>query len=208
MLIGVLLYYAYTYTFFVFGTQLPFLYLLHLPIFGLSVIGLFISFMDLLDPKQELKSQPGLIKNIIISYLLLMSFMLTFLWMSDIIAHLTISGHTSDTPTGEPLLLVYSLDLAIVIPLMIIAAVGYWQRKQYGYKLIGVMLVKTSTLGAALMAMSLSLYLQNLSLDTFLIILWCIVGVVGTTLTLLFFKQLKNKNQIIDSSVYSEFYAN
>ena len=208
VLIGVLLYYAYTYTFFVFGTQLTFLYLLHLPIFGLSVIGLFISFMDLLDPKQELKSQPGLIKNIIISYLLLMSFMLTFLWMSDIIAHLTISGHTSDTPTGEPLLLVYSLDLAIVIPLMIIAAVGYWQRKQYGYKLIGVMLVKTSTLGAALMAMSLSLYLQNLSLDTFLIILWCIVGVVGTTLTLLFFKQLKNKNQIIDSSVYSEFYAN
>ena len=161
---GVLLYFVYTYTFFAFGAQLTFLYLFHIAIFGLSVIGLFIALMDLLNPMQILESQQGFVKHTIVGYLLLMSLMLIFLWMSDIIAHLTVPGHTSDTPTGEPILLVYSLDLAIIIPLMIIATVGYWQRKQYGYKLTGVMLVKTSTLGAALMAMSLSLYLQNFKL--------------------------------------------
>ncbi len=208
VLTGILLYYAYTYTFFVLGARLTFLYLFHLPIFGLSVIGMFISFLDLFNPKHILQSPSGLVKTIIIGYLLVISLMLTFLWMSEIIAHLTIPGHTSDTPTGDPLLLVYSLDLAIIVPLMIIAAVGYWQRKKYGYKLIGVLLVKTSTLGAALMAMSLSLYIQELIPDWFLMILWCIVGIGGTTLALLFFKQLKEKRRTLDSSVYGKIYAN
>lgn len=204
---GILFYFAYTYTFFVFGAQLTFLYLFHLPVFGLSVIGLFISLMDLLNPKQALESQQGLLKIIIISYLLLMSLMITFLWVSDIIAHLTVPGHISDTPTGEPLLLVYSLDLAIIIPLMIMSAVGYWKDKQYGYRLTGVMLAKTSTLGFALMGMSLSLYLQDLSLDTFLIILWCIIGIVGTTLTVLFLKQLKETDSAVVKSAYRESYS-
>jgi len=41
-----------------------------------------------------------------------------------------------------------------------------------------------------------------------LIILWCIVGIVGTTLTILFINQLREKNQITGGVIYSEIHTN
>ena len=60
--------------------------------------------------------------------------------MTDIIQHLTDPLHQSDTPDGSAPLIIYSLDLAMAIPLMVIAAVGYAMNRQFGYKLTGVML--------------------------------------------------------------------
>lgn len=54
----------------------------------------------------------------------------------------------------------------------------------------GIILTKTSMLGFALTAMALSMYIQDLKPDYFLIILWSVIGVVGTILTLNYLKNL------------------
>jgi hypothetical protein len=188
---GALFYFVYTYAFFMFAAKLSFLYLFHLPIFGLSVICLFWAFFDLFQIPGNITGKSIWAKRLIASYLMLISLMLVFLWMSDIFQHLTVPGHKSDTPDGFAPLIIYSLDLAIAIPLMVLAAIGYGMERQYGYLLTGVMLTKSSTLGFALMSMSLSMYIQKLNPDTFLIVLWSILGIIGALLTVWYLKQIK-----------------
>lgn len=192
---GVFFYFVYTYAFFMFAAKLTFLYLFHLPIFSLAVIGFVISVLDIFSTEFKISMKNTTLKWTIIGYTIFISIMISVLWLKDIFAHLTIPGHRSDVPGGEAPLIIYSLDLAIVIPLMLLAAFGYWQEKQYGYKLIGIMLVKSSTLGFALMAMSLTLYFLHQNSDTFLIILWSIIGLIGMILAILYFRIL-----IIDRS--------
>lgn len=188
---GALFYFVYTYAFFMFAAELTFLYLFHLPVFGLSVISLFWAFFDLYTLDGKIISKNVRAKWVIIVYLMVIALMLIFLWTTDIVRHLTIPGHQSDTPDGTAPLIIYTLDLTIAIPLMVIAAVGYYMNRQFGYKLTGVMLTKSTTLGFALMAMSLSMYVQKLNPDIFLTSLWCVLGIIGTVLTVWFLRQVK-----------------
>ena len=191
---GALLYFSYTYAFYMFAAQLSFLYLFHLPIFGLAVIGFMISTLELFSEKWHLSSPKKLIGKLIITYLLLISVMLLFLWLNDIISHLSISGYQSDTPNGKAPLIIYSLDIALIIPIMLASAIGYWKKKQFGYLLTAIILTKTSTLGFALMGMSLSMYLQDLKPDLFLIVLWSIIGIIGSLLSFFYLRQLVIKH--------------
>ena len=188
---GALFYFVYTYAFYVFAAELTFLYLLHLPVFGLSLFSLFWALFELFNIQEAITGSQKWTKRIIVTYFSLISLMLVFLWMTDIIQHLTDPAYQSDTPDGSAPLIIYSLDLTIAIPLMILAAIGYAMDRQFGYKLTGVMLVKSSTLGFALMAMSLSMYLQKLNPDVFLIGLWCVLGIIGTVLTVWYLKQVE-----------------
>jgi hypothetical protein len=187
---GILLYYAYTYSFFMFAAQLTVLYLFHLPIYGLSVIGFVLACIHLFGPTATYDFPNTALKRVIIAYLVLIALMISFIWLSDIFAHLTNPDHRSATPNGEAPLIIYSLDLGLIIPLMLIAAVLLHRQAARGYVLTGIILTKTSTLGFALMAMALSMYVQQLDPEFLLIVLWCIIGLAGTLLTALYLKQL------------------
>lgn len=187
---GILFYYFYTYSFFMFAAKLSVFYLFHLPIFGLSLIGLIITLIGLFGQDTRFVFESKRLKITIIVYLILMSVMISFLWLSDIAAHLLDPTHRSETPDGEAPLIIYSLDLAIVIPLMITAAILLYRKTQAGYLLNGIILTKTSTLGFALMAMATSMYVQELNPDYFLIALWSIIGIIGTALTVLYLCKL------------------
>ncbi len=124
-------------------------------------------------------------------FFLLISILLTCLWLSDIFHHLIDPDYLSSTPDGEAPLIIYSLDLAIVIPLMLTSIYGLWKGWQLDLKTTGIMLIKASTLGFALMAMSLSMMINKLSLDIELIILWCIIGLIGALLSILYFRNVQ-----------------
>jgi len=187
---GILLYFTYTYSFYMFAAELSFLYLLQVPIFGLAVIGMVISLIEIFKHDRVCSFKGRGLKITIIAYLLLISILIASLWIKDLVSHLADPNHLSDTPDGKAPLIIYSLDLALIIPLMLASAVLMAKNKTLGYILGGIILTKTSTLGFALMAMALSLYIQNLDPDYFLIILWSIIGVAGTILTLSYMKKL------------------
>jgi hypothetical protein len=188
---GVLLYFAYTYSFYVFVAQLTNLYFSQVPIFGLSVVGFVLCCVRLFGREYSIELPGKVLRAVIIVYLVVIALMLAFIWLSDIFAHLSDPYHRSETPNGEPPLVIYSLDLGIIIPLMIASGTLLYQRTNWGYILGGIILTKTSLLGFALMAMSVSMYVQQLNPDQFLILLWSIIGVVGTLLTVSYLKTSK-----------------
>jgi hypothetical protein len=188
---GLLFYFVYTYAFFMFAAQLSVFYLFHLPIFGLAVIGLFLGLSHIFADPRPVAASSNTVRLVIIVYLTLMSMMFIFLWGNDIFAHLTIPEHQSDTPDGEAPLIIYSLDLTLVIPLMLLACVGYWKRRAWGLKLTAVMLAKTSTLGFALMGMSLGMWWRDQHPDLFLVGLWCTIGIVGVGLLWWYLRDLR-----------------
>ena len=190
VLSGVLFYFAYSYAFYAIVAEFTFLYLLHLPIFGLSVIGLFLVLLHLFQKNIQITAPKRSVKIAVIIFLLLVSAMLSYIWLSDILAHLTIPGHRSDMPDGKPPLIIYSLDLGIVIPLMFTAVVGLWRKRQFGYRLMGVMLTKAATMGFALMGMAISMHVQQLNLDIFLIYLWFFIGITSLIMTVIYLKNL------------------
>ena len=189
---GILLYFTYTYTFFVFEAELTWLYLFHLPIFGLALAGLVLNLFGIFaDPFYLFKFNKK-IKWIVIAYQSLIALMLIVLWLSDIFAHLERPEYLSDTFTGAAPLIIYTLDIGIIVPLLIISLIGFWSNKQYGILLTGIMLIKSSTLGLSLMAMSISLFVQDIHFDIKFFLLWSCIGCVGSLLTILFFKKLQH----------------
>jgi hypothetical protein len=187
---GILLYFTYTYSFYVFAARLSPMYLFHVPIYGLSAIGFVLSCLQLFKGVDNYDLKKTKLRMTIILYLVLIGLMIAFLWLSDIFAHLTDPGHRSETPNGEAPLIIYSLDLALIIPLMLASAFMLFRQSKGSHALTGIILTKTSTLGFALMAMSLSMYVQDLSPDPFLIILWSVIGCIGTLLTGMYLKNL------------------
>lgn len=187
---GILLYYFYTYSFFMFAANLTVLYVFHLPIFGLASVGLVLECIHLFNLEVAFSFPARNLVLGIIIYLSLISLMVTLLWSVDIYSHLTDPTHRSGTPTGEAPLIIYSLDLGLIIPLMLMAAVLLYRQAQWGYLLTGIILVKTSTLGFALMAMGVSMYVQELNPEYYLILLWSVIGLLGGWLTVSFLKHL------------------
>jgi len=187
---GVFLYFTYTYTFFVFEAQLTWLYFFQLPIFGISLAGLVLSLLGVFSDSYYSFKYIGNAKWTIVAYQGTIAIMLSVLWFSDIFAHLFSPDHVSGTPTGEAPMIIYTLDLGIIVPLMVVSLIGLIKNRQYGILLTGIMLVKSSTIGFALMAMSISMFVQEIYIDMEFVALWCFVASAGSTLAILFFKNL------------------
>ncbi|MBI9038421.1 MAG: hypothetical protein JEY97_09840 [Bacteroidales bacterium] len=194
VLSGILLYFLYTFSFYVFVAKFSFLYLFHLPVFSLSMFSLILLAFRFPYNKLEFSYSKKTSKTIIIAYIFSISLILMVLWFNDIFSHVFIEGYQSETGNGEAPLIIFTLDLGIVIPLMIICVFGLIKKTKIGFILSGILLTKTTTLGITLMAMSLTMYLKHISTDTFLIGLWCVNGVIGLILTLIYFRNLKIKS--------------
>ncbi|MCE7993997.1 MAG: hypothetical protein HEP71_18555 [Roseivirga sp.] len=191
VLAGTLLYFSYIYTFYVFEANFTFLYFFHLPIFSLSLLCFFIVCHHILNARNDYAFTDKMSRFTIVFYLLLISAMLSWLWLQDLINHLVMEEFLSQTPDGQPPLVIYSLDLGILIPLAVIACLLLLRNHALGLILIGIVLTKTFLLGFALMAMSLSMYRLGLDHDIFLITLWSFIGLAGLLLSIVYLNKLK-----------------
>jgi hypothetical protein len=96
-----------------------------------------------------------------------------------------------DTPTGEPLTPVYILDLGFVIPACLYGAIQSLRKKFWGTILTAVMLVMVATMGFALMAMAIGLYVYGFGLQGFLTVFWFVLGTSGLLLSLFYLRSIK-----------------
>jgi hypothetical protein len=55
---------------------------------------------------------------------------------------------------GDATFFPYVLDLGVIVPLAVAGAVGVWRESAWGGVLAAILLVKTATMGAALLAMN------------------------------------------------------
>jgi hypothetical protein len=76
------------------------------------------------------------------------------LWLSDILsATLTGTVPSSIRELGVPVNVIHSLDLAVFLPALVLSALWLRRGEARGYTLTGVLLVKVTTLGLAVLSM-------------------------------------------------------
>ncbi|OEK01001.1 hypothetical protein BFP97_05515 [Roseivirga sp. 4D4] len=197
---GTLFYLVYVYTFYVFDATFTLLYFLHLPIFSISLLCLFVVFHHMLNARNDYAYRNRFSLYLIIVFLLMIAVMLGSLWMRDLVNHLIVPDYFSETPDGQPPLVIYSLDLGIIIPMMVIAALLLFQNHSLGLIMTGVMLVMTALIGFALMAMSASLYFKGLHPSTLLILLWSLIGLAGFLLSIVYLRRLEVFPRMVDQT--------
>jgi hypothetical protein len=93
-----------------------------------------------------------------------MGLMLTMMWAQRIAAALT-GDYATAMLYGQTTLVVQVLDLGLLVPLSIFTGVMIWKRKPAGYLLSAVFAVKSVAMAAAILAMLLSAWMVEKTLD-------------------------------------------
>ncbi|MDJ0733479.1 MAG: hypothetical protein QNJ47_05215 [Nostocaceae cyanobacterium] len=191
--VGLFGYLTYTYITYALGPKLNILFPLYVALISISVLGLITLFIQI--SSLNFKKTSSFIFTISSIYLILISLILSFLWLGDIIGYL-MGKPLFPNPSGEPLTIVYVLDLGFVIPISLYAAIQLLRKKFWGYVLTGVMLIKSTTMGFALMSMTIGVYVYGFASELFLVIFWTVLGLVGLLLSILFLHKLQTNSQV------------
>jgi hypothetical protein len=148
---GLMGYVFYNFAFYLFGAAFNIFFLIYTALFSLSAITLVLLLANLDTTRLAEQFAVKTPVKWISIYLLLISAMLFIAELLMIIPFLS-SGKIPDAikQTGHPTGIVFALDMSIVIPVSIMAAIYLWQRKAWGYVMGFMMLVKGFTYGLVL----------------------------------------------------------
>jgi hypothetical protein len=141
---GMLAYFAYTYALYVFGTSFNDAFLLHIAVFGCSVFALVLTVpaLDVTGIAERLGERTP--RRLIGGTLGLLAAGLGGMWMY----HSVHNAVTGEVPPGsalvEPAIMVHlamALDLALLVPAYVLAAVWLWRGAAWGYVVAAIVLV-------------------------------------------------------------------
>jgi hypothetical protein len=161
--LGIVLYFAYSYTIYAFFLHFG-------PLFPVYVATLGVSFYSFalvwraadiagtsaaFGPRTPVRFAGGL--------LLALAAMFAWLWLSVIIPH-ALHGTTPPSLAEAGLIVnpVHVLDLAFILPGMALAGVLVLRRRPAGYRLAGIMLSFSAAMGAAIVGMNISMFRRGL----------------------------------------------
>jgi len=142
--VGVLAYFVYTYALYVFGTPFNDAFLMHTAVFGVSVFALVlaVSALDVVGIAERLAERTP--RRLISGILGLLAVGLGGMW----IYYSAHNAVTADLPPGsalvEPEIIVHLgivLDLALLVPAYVLAAVLLWRGAGWGYVMSALVLV-------------------------------------------------------------------
>jgi hypothetical protein len=139
--LGTLGYVCYLYTMMAFGVSYNEFFVVYVALFGLSLIAMIASFVNLDMQKLERHIFDAMPTKLLAAYSLTVGLMFLLLWLSAI-ANDVMTGIEGATPPNP----IYVLDLAVVIPLFLLAGVWSWQGKSWGVILAGLLSIKTAFL--------------------------------------------------------------
>lgn len=174
--VGLLVCVAYYYAFFVFGYVYTLYYPLYLALVGLSFYSLLglLAGVDLVDFGGRVDARMPVR---LLAVILGMTLLFVPLWLLMIVQGIR-------TQQSSEASLVYALDLTILIPAMVLAAVQIWRRRPLGYLLGGVLLIKAAFSGLLLTAGSLLQIALGFSVgpDFAMYIFLLVAGLAGVVL--------------------------
>ena len=142
--LGLLLYMLYNYAFYLFGAQFNWFFPLYAALFTLSTHTLILSLLEIVKDNNTLPKAPS--NRWVAVFLLLVALPLGTIEITEWLRFITLNRQPS-IPT-----LVLALDLAIVVPNTLLAAVLLWKHHPWGLILGAMMLIKAFTYGMVLIS--------------------------------------------------------
>ncbi|KPN29205.1 hypothetical protein SY89_03439 [Halolamina pelagica] len=151
--LGVTGYVLYTYASYAFLTAFNELYLVYVALFGLSLFTL-IGGVTRVDPSALQAALDDHPVRGYVAFQLLVAGLVALLWLGEVgPASLAGTRPPSIAETTLPVPVIQSMDLAVVVPAFALSAALLWKQRVWGYVFTGVLLVKGTTLGLAVLAM-------------------------------------------------------
>jgi hypothetical protein len=153
--LGALAYMLYTWASYALMLYFNELFLVYVALFGLSLFT-FVGGVLRLNPRAVKDRLAGRLPVRTTSgYLAAISLFFAAAWLSEVVpATLRGAAPESVRLAAIPTNVIHVLDLAVLLPAALLTAVWLWQRRDWGYVLAGVLLVKFTTLGLAVLAMA------------------------------------------------------
>lgn len=88
---------------------------------------------------------------------------------------------------NTPTVFVYVLDLGVVVPLSVLSAWWLLNNRPWGHVLAGFVLVKSATMGFALLSMTVFALCADQEAELALSVVWIALAATGTAMSLWFF---------------------
>jgi hypothetical protein len=152
LLTGVLGYFLYTYTTAAFGNGFNPMFLAYVALFGASIYAVVLAAAQVDLPSLPAHCSQGFPRRGIIVLCLGTAAFLSLAWLGRIAPALASGDPPSGLESGTTLF-IQVMDLGVVAPLAVVAAVLLWKRTPLGYLLSTALAVKGASMGIALVAM-------------------------------------------------------
>jgi hypothetical protein len=189
--LGAVGYLAYTYTTYAFGAHFNALFLVYLALMGLSIYVLVLGLAATNARALAARFGPRAPTRLVGAFFVAVAGLMAFVWLADIVpAALTGSVPQAVREAETPTSVIHVLDLAVVLPALAITGSLLLRRAPWGYVLAGVLLVKAATLGLAILAMGLFLYLAGQPLALGLTAFFAVLTIVATVLGFVYLRAL------------------
>jgi len=152
--LGALGYMLYTWASYALMLYFNEFFLGYVALFGLSLYVFVGGLVDLDAAAVSERIGDRLPRRLIVAYLLGMGAFIALGWLADIVPA-TLSGGVPEAVrlARVPTSVIYAMDLAILLPAVVLVALWLRARRPWGAVFTGVLLVKFATLGLAVMAM-------------------------------------------------------
>jgi hypothetical protein len=188
--LGVTGYLLYTYASYALLTSFNELYLVYVALFGLTLFTLIggIARIDPTDLKEALDGHP--VRGYV-AFQALVAGLVALMWLAEVgPASLAGTRPPSIAETSLPVPVIQSLDLGVVVPSFALSAALLWKQRAWGYVFTGVLLVKGTTLGLAVLAMIVFMLRNGQPVPLPQIVLFALLSLVGLGLTTRFIRAI------------------
>jgi len=176
--LGMLAYMLYNFAYYLFGTVFNSFFLLYVAILDLSMMALLFALVRMDAAAVGRRFRPATPARWIAGFMVFVALGLTVVYGAMSLSFVT-SGQIPEiiTLTGHVTNVVFALDLSLVVPWFILAAVLLWQRRPWGYVLATLLNVKGAVYMLALSAATVSGVQRGVSEDLSQLGLWAFIGV-------------------------------
>lgn len=188
--LGVTGYLLYTYASYAFLTAFNELYLVYVALFALTLFTL-IGGIARIDPTVLKEALDDHSVRGYVAFQALVAGLLALMWLADVgPASLAGTRPPSIAETTLPVPVIQSLDLSVVIPSFALSAALLWKQRAWGYVFTGVLLVKGTTLGLAVLAMVVFMLQDGQTVPLPQIVLFVLLSLTGLVLVIRFIRAI------------------
>ena len=190
--LGLLGYVVYYYAIFAYGVRFNPLFLVYVALFGLGLFSLPLVLRQIVVDALPARFAPTLPVRAISGFLVFIAIGFTAVWLADILPATFSNGTPASVQTLQaPANAIEVNDLAVALPLMVLAGAWLWQRQARGYLLAGVMLVLSTAIALVLLPSPLFQYLDGQTVDWGQWPIGVVMGSGGLALLVVYLRNLR-----------------
>ena len=191
LLTGALGYFLYTYGAMCFLTAFNPLFLVYVALFSLSLFGFIRSMMNLDVDEVTRHISDGFPRRTVAAFFIIVAVFLSLAWLG-LVASPSLTWAPPAGLESAITMVIQALDLGVIVPTSFLTASLLIKKQAWGYALSSVLLLKILTMGAALIAMIISMILAGVEVEPVTSVIFIIICLSGITLGIMTLRNIRD----------------